>query len=86
MLWNNYSIKIKDDIQRFSQLINDFKEHGYDDHEIIQEYLKSLSLKLYINTNEAEIATLSKQKGSLNNSVLSLESQVSSHKQTMDIY
>ena len=86
MLWNNYSIKIKDDIQRFSQLINDFKEHGYNAHEIIHEYLKSLSLKLYINTNEAEIATLSKQKGSLNNSVLSLESQVSSNKQTMDIY
>jgi hypothetical protein len=86
MLWNNYSIKIKDDIQRFSHLINDFKEHGYHAHKIIQEYLRSLSLKLMISTNEAEIATLSKQKVSLNNSVLSLESEVSSHTQTMNIY
>ncbi len=29
-LWENHSIKIEDDIQSFSQLINDFKEHGYD--------------------------------------------------------
>ena len=29
-LWDNYSIKIKDDIQGFSQLISDFREHGYD--------------------------------------------------------
>ena len=86
MLWNNYSIKIKDDIQRLSQLINDFKEDGYHAHKIIQEYLKSLSLKLYIKTDEADIRTPSEQKVSLNNSVLSLESKVSSHKQTMDIY
>ncbi len=65
---------------------NDFKEHGYDAYKIIDEYLKSLFLKLMINTNEANIRTLSEQITSLNNSLLSLESQVSTHKQTMDIY
>jgi hypothetical protein len=86
MLWNNYSIKIKEDIQKFSQIINDFKEHGYDYYKIIQEYWKSLSLKLMINTHEADIRKLSEQKVSLNNSILSLESEVSSHTQTMNIY
>ncbi|MER5174222.1 MAG: hypothetical protein ABJB76_12545 [Candidatus Nitrosocosmicus sp.] len=85
-LWENYSIKITDDIQGFSQIINDFREHGYDAKKIIQEYLRSLSIKLEIKTHESDIATLSKQKTSLNNSVLSLESQVSLHKQTLDRY
>ena len=39
-----------------------------------------------IKTDEAPSRKLSEQKVSLNNSVLSLESLVSSHKQTMDIY
>ncbi|MER5176113.1 MAG: hypothetical protein ABJB76_04275 [Candidatus Nitrosocosmicus sp.] len=85
-LWSNYSIKIKDDIQGFSQLINDFREHGYDALEIIKEYLKSLSIKLDIKTYEANIESLQNQRIDLNNSVLSLESQVGLHKQTMDIY
>ena len=86
MLWNNYSIKIKDDIQKFSQIVNDFKEHGYDYYKIIQEYWKSLSLKLMIDTHEADIRKLSEQKVSLNNSILSLESEVNLHRQTMNIY
>ncbi|MDQ6723094.1 MAG: hypothetical protein M3Z01_02345 [Thermoproteota archaeon] len=85
-LWESYSIKIKDDIQSFSQLFNDFKEHGYDASIIIQEYLKSLSIKLEIKTHEADISRLSLQRASLNNSVLSLESQVDIHKQTLDRY
>ncbi len=85
-LWDNYAIKIKDDIQGFSQLINDFREHGYDALEIIKEYLKSLSIKLDIKTYEANIESLQNQRINLNNSVLSLESQVGLHKQTMDIY
>ena len=46
----NYAIKMEEDIQGFSQLINDFKEHGYNATEIIKEYLKSLSIKLEIKT------------------------------------
>ena len=51
-LLENHSIKIEDDIQGFSHLINDFKEHGYDAAEIIKEYLKSISIKLKIKTHE----------------------------------
>ena len=54
-LQQNYNIDIKEDIQTFSQLINDFKEKGYDANEIIQEYLKSLSVKLELKTNEDNI-------------------------------
>ena len=46
----------------FSQLINDFKEHGYDAAEIIKEYLKSLSIKLEIKTHESHITKLSEQR------------------------
>ena len=50
-LRENHSINIKEDIQSFSQLIKDFEEHGYDANEIIQEYLRSLSVKLQIKTH-----------------------------------
>ncbi len=39
-----------------------------------------------IKTHKVDIATLSKQRTSLNNSVLSLESRGSMHKQTLDRY
>ena len=86
LLRNNHDINIKDDILSFSQVIDDFKGHGYKAHEIINEYLKPLSLKLDIETDEAHIRSLSEQKASLNNSILSLESEVSLHRQTMNIY
>jgi DNA-binding Lrp family transcriptional regulator len=57
-LLENYAIKIEDDIQGFSQLINDFKEHGYDAAEIIKEYLRSLSIKLEIKTYESNVRSL----------------------------
>jgi hypothetical protein len=85
-LLENYDIKIEDDIQGFSQLINDFKEHGYDAAEIIKEYLRSLSIKLEIKTHESHITKLSEQRASLNNSVLYLQSEIDDHKQTLDVY
>jgi hypothetical protein len=85
-LLENYAIKIEDDIQGFSQLINDFKEHGYDAAEIIKEYLRSLSIKLEIRTHESHITKLSEQRASLNNSVLYLQSKIDDHKQTLDVY
>ena len=85
-LRENYSIKIKEEIQSFSQLINDFKEHGYDAYEIIQEYLRSLSIKLEIKTYTADIQSLEKQKIDLTRSLGYLESQTSQHRQTMGIY
>ena len=59
----------------FSQVIDDFKGHGYNAHEIINEYLRPRSLKLDIETDNAHIRVLSEQKASLHNSILSLESQ-----------
>jgi hypothetical protein len=85
-LLENYAIKIEDDIQGFSQLINDFKEHGYDAAEIIKEYLRSLSIKMEIKTHESHITKLSEQRASLNNSVLYLQSKIDDHKQTLDVY
>ena len=85
-LKKNHDINLKDDILSFSQVIDDFKGHGYKAHEIINEYLKPRSLKLNTATKEAHIRSLSEQKASLNNSILSLESEVSIHRQTMNIY
>ncbi len=48
-LLDNYSIKIKDDIQWFSQIIYDFKEQGYDAHQIIQEYSVIITKTRYKN-------------------------------------
>ena len=54
-LKHNHDINIKDDILSFSQVIDDFKGHGYNAHEIINEYLKPRSLKLDIDTNKSDI-------------------------------
>jgi predicted nucleic acid-binding Zn-ribbon protein len=81
-----HDINLKDDILGFSQVIDDFKQHRFNAGEIINEYLKPRSLKLDIATKEAHIRVLSEQKASLHNSILSLESQVSSVTQTMSIY
>jgi predicted nucleic acid-binding Zn-ribbon protein len=85
-LKKNYDINLKDDILSFSQVIDDFKGHGYKAREIINEYLKPPFLKLEIETDKAHIRVLSEQKASLDNSILSLESEVSIHRQTMNIY
>jgi hypothetical protein len=85
-LWENHYIKIEDDIQNFSYLIKDFKEHGYDATEIIKEYLKSTSIKLEIKTYEANLQSLHNQSISLTKLLTDLESQVNQHKQTMNIY
>ena len=45
-------INLKDDILSFSQVIDDFKGHGYKAHEIINEYLRPRSLKLEIETDK----------------------------------
>ena len=85
-LRENHSINIKEDMQSFSQLIKDFEEHGYDANEIIQEYLRSLSIKLEIKTHTADLQSLQNQKIELTKSLAYLESQTSQHKQTMGIY
>ena len=48
-LKKNHDINLKDDILSFSQVIDDFKGHGYKAHEIINEYLKPRCLKLDID-------------------------------------
>ena len=85
-LWENYSITIEHDIKDFSKIISDFKEHQYDAHQIIKEHLESLSIKSEIKTLESHIVILSNQRESLNNTVLSLQSQIEIHKQTLDTY
>jgi hypothetical protein len=85
-LWENHYIKIEDDIQNFSYLINDFKEHGYRTDKIIKEYLKSISLKAQIITYEDNLQSMHKQRIDLMESISNLEALASQHKQTIDIY
>lgn len=82
-LWDNHNIIIEDDIQGFAKLINDFEIHGYDATKIINEYMKALSLELEIKSNEDKVQALQKQTTVLNNSVLTLQSQVNMHRQTL---
>ncbi|MBA3978263.1 MAG: hypothetical protein H0X50_08750, partial [Nitrosopumilus sp.] len=82
-LWVSYGIAIEDDIQSFGQIVNDFKNHGFDSSRIIKEYLQALSLKMEIKTNEDKVQTLQNQVDALNNSVLTLQSQVKMHRQTL---
>ena len=85
-LQQNYNIDIKKDIQSFSKLINDFKQKGYYAEDILQEYLKSLSLKLEIKTNEDKIQSLQGQISQLTEQVSYLESKINQHKMTLDRY
>ncbi|MBA3978862.1 MAG: hypothetical protein H0X50_11870 [Nitrosopumilus sp.] len=85
-LWVNYEIKIENDIQSFTRVVNDFKHYCYHASKIISEYLQALSLRLEIKTNKDKTQTLQNHVTVLNNSVLSLESQVSMHKQTMNTF
>jgi hypothetical protein len=85
-LKENYSINIREDIQSFSQLINDFKDKGYDAEDIIQEYLRSLSLKLELITNENRVRDLQTQIGQLTSQASILESQINQHRLTLGRY
>ena len=85
-LLEGYSIHIKNEIERFSHLINDFKEHGYDAYKIIQEYTRSLSIKLEIETEQGKLRGLQKKEMDLITSLSNLESKVCNHKITMDTY
>ena len=76
-LQQNHNINIKEDIQSFSQLINDFKEKRYDGDAIIQEYLKYLSIKVEIKINEDKIQSLQIQISQLTKQVSFLESNKS---------
>ncbi len=82
-LWVNHKIKIEEDIQSFAKMISDFQHHGYDASKIIDEYLKALSLRLEIKTNESNVKNLQNYLTTLNKSVVSLESQVNMHSQTL---
>ena len=85
-LKQNHNIDIKEDIQSFSKLINDFKEKGFYADAILQEYLKSLSLKLELKTNEDKIRSLQGQISQLTQQVSILESKIDQHRLTLDIY
>ncbi|MGN6349275.1 MAG: hypothetical protein ACTHLL_05965, partial [Candidatus Nitrosocosmicus sp.] len=85
-LKENYSINIREDIQSFSQLVNNFKEKGYDAEDIIQEYLRSMSIKLEIKTNERIVNDLQNQIGQLTSKSSILESQINQHRLTLDRY
>lgn len=85
-LKENYSINIREDIQSLSQLINDFKEKGYDAEDIIQEYLRSLSLKLEIKTNENRVREIQNRIGQLTNQSSILEAQINQHRLALDTY
>ena len=85
-LKQNHNINLREDIPSFSKLINDFKEKGFYADAILQEYLKSLSLKLELKTNEDKIRSLQGQISQLTQQVSILESKIDQHRLTLDIY
>jgi hypothetical protein len=85
-IYDRHNIKIEEDVERFAQVISDFKNHGYDAIEIIKEYSGLSSVRLEIRTTQADLDSLQTQYAVLNNTFLHWDSQVKSHKQTMGIY
>ena len=86
LLFDCYGIDTKEGLKGLAKLIYDFKVNGYDPAKIIYEYTSSLSLRLEIKENENRIKELCQQRNSLQNLVLSLDSQVSMHRQTMNVF
>jgi hypothetical protein len=86
LLFDCYGIDTKEGLKGLAKLIYDFKVNGYDPAKIIYEYTSSLSLRLEIKENENRIKGLCQQRNSLQNLVLSLDSQVSMHRQTMNVF
>jgi hypothetical protein len=86
LLFDCYGIDTKEGLNGLAKLIYDFKVNGYDPAKIIYEYTSSLSLRLEIKENENRIKELCQQRNSLQNLVLSLDSQASMHRQTMNVF
>jgi len=86
VLLDAYNIDIDEAIKEVAKIIHDFKENGYDVARILEEYESSKSLKWVISENEKKIKELQEQRNTLQNLVLSLDSQASMHKQTMSVY
>ena len=86
VLLDGYGINIEEGIKELAKLIHDFEENGYEAKKIIGEYTSSLSLKWQIGENENKVKELQGQRNSLQNLVLSLESQANMHRQTMGVY
>ncbi len=84
LLLDCYGIDAEEGIKELTKLIHDFKMNRYDPAKIINEYTSSLSLRLEIKENKNKIEELCQQRNSLQNLVLSLDSQASLHKQTMN--
>ncbi|MGN6630112.1 MAG: hypothetical protein ACTHKJ_09620 [Candidatus Nitrosocosmicus sp.] len=85
-LLKNYSINIRQDIQSFSRLVNNFKEKGYDFNIIAEEYSKSISIGKQIYVKESALLSLENQIINTNKIVDSLNTQVNQHRVTLDIY
>jgi hypothetical protein len=86
VLRDAHDIDIDEAITEVANIIHDFKENGYDAARIFEEYISSQSLKWAISENEKKIKELQEQRNSLQNLVLSLDSQASMYKQTMSVY
>lgn len=85
-LWERYSIKIDDDFEKFTSVINDFKKNGFDASKIMEKYISAISLDDKIKKENDELKILYSQKLELNKNLSYLQDQTYQHKQTMDIY
>ena len=85
-LWERYSIKIDDDFEKFTSVINDFKKNGFDASKIMEKYISAISLDDKIKKDTDELKIRHSQKLELNKDLSYLQDQTNQHKQTMDIY
>ncbi len=84
-LWERYSIGI-DDFEKFTKLINDFRNLGLDIPKIIEKYVTAITIEDKIQEETQKLDRLRMQSKQLNDSLLNWQDEINQHKQYLDIY
>jgi hypothetical protein len=84
VLSNTYGMDISE-TKDLAKLMHDFNIHGYSAIEIIKEYNSALSLRLEVADNERKNRDLYEQRAILHDAISSLQSQINTHRQTINI-
>ncbi len=84
-LLERYSIGI-DDFEKFTKLINDFRNLGLDIPKIIEKYVTAITIEDEIQEETQKLERLKMQTTQLNNSLLNWQDEINQYKQSFDIY
>ncbi len=85
VLWDLYGIKI-DEVKDFAKVMHDFKTLGFDAFRIYSLYNSALSLRQEVKDNERRNKELYDQRTNLHRTVLTLQAQLSMHRQTLNAF